>query len=348
MDINAATSPISQLISFTSQQVEDLIKTDDLQISFFVIKKQKNANNYYHSQQLALAEEVRLWLASHIISQLNVFKEDGDGEFIVSSYNFEFQKNASLAKLNLLDVSTLDTKYNDLKSSLDTNELLAWQRSNFQIVRIIFNQKTIYFAFYRAPRKTTNKKKYVIFNTNEWELRKEPEIELGGALDFFVLDNFIFINNLRNFEYTFDYSDHIKQQMEANLNVITSLNLFQGDYSNKEQFIEQSSKYIYSRALAQISRQTLSALDNNFEERCNDLQQIKQTYDSSNDADKIILKEQFKEIWPLFDFIDLDNKQIIYNEQQKPITLIHFFADKIVRSFLTNEFKVAATYESVL
>jgi hypothetical protein len=300
---------------------------------------------------LALDEKVRLWLASHIISEMNSFKEES-GEFVVSDYNFEIHKNASLARLDLQELeslaslSSLSSRYVELRSSLDNTELVDWERSNFQFIRIIFKQEIFHFTFYRAPRKTTNKKKYAFFNSNEWELKKNADLELGGAIDFFTIGDSIFINNLRNFEYTFDYSDHIKQKMDENLNIITSLNLFQGALSNSQQFIEQSAKYIYSRSLAQISRQTLTALEANFEDRCRDLQQIKLRYDSiSNETEKENMKDLFKEVWPLFDFIDLNNIQIIYNEELKPTTLIHFFADKIVKSFLTNEFKVAYGFE---
>lgn len=179
------------------------------------------------------------------------------------------------------------------------------------------------------------------------EIKKKPEIELGGALDFFACGQFIFINNLRYFEYTFDYTDHITEKREKNLEFITNLEFFQGPDSNKSEFIEQSSKYIYSRSLAQISDQTLSALKNNFENRCMELQKIKRAYDKSNPEEQVIIKRKYKEIWPLFDFIDLESRTIKYDSDKRPITLIHFFADKIVRSFLTQEFKVAAAYETV-
>jgi len=50
-------------------------------------------------------------------------------------------------------------------------------------------------------------------------------------------------------------------------------------------------------------------------------------------------------IWGLFDHIDLENRKVIYHEGASPKPLIHFFADKIVKSFLTEDYKVAIAYE---
>ncbi|HDR7174634.1 MULTISPECIES: Kiwa anti-phage protein KwaB-like domain-containing protein [Bacillus] len=345
MEINVAEHPINKLINLTSEQLKECINQNNLQISFYAVKKQKNADNYYHAQQLALAEELRLWLIKHIVSQLKLFRGEHN-QFLISEYNFEIQKNATLAKFHVQNVEPLVSRFNDLSESLNRQELLDWKQSNFQYIKVLFEEEVFYFAFYRAPKKASQKKKFAIFSSNEWNIKESPDLELGGAIDFFVVGEKIYINNLRHFEYTFDYSDHINIQRDENLNTITSLGLFQGVDSNKEQFMNQCKKYIYSRSLAQISPITLAALEENFEDRCEDLKQIKQKFDDlSEESEKQAMQEQFKEIWPLYDFIDLNNQKIVYNEEQKPTTLIHFFADKIVRSFLTDEFKVALAYE---
>jgi len=345
MGINTNEHPINGFINLTSEQLKESIEEKNLQISFFVVKKQKNADNYYHAKKLALAEGLGLWLIEHIISQLKSFKGEND-QFIISEYNFEIQKNATLAKLHVQNIENLVSRFNNLHESLDHDELLQWQQSNFQYIKLSFEGNTFYFNFYRAPKKSSQKRKFAFFSSNEWNIKEQPDLEVGGAISFFVVGENIYINNLRNFEYAFDYSDHINARRDENLNAITSLDLFQGADSNKEQFMVKCKKYIYSRSLAQISQHTLGALEENFEERCEDLRQIKQRFDGlREESEKQEMKEQFKEIWSLYDFIDLDNKKIIYNEEQEPTTLIHFFADKIVRSFLTDEFKVALAYE---
>ncbi|EPZ0458824.1 Kiwa anti-phage protein KwaB-like domain-containing protein [Bacillus sp. CD3-5] len=345
MEITDTNHPINALINLTSEQLEHSIDQNELQISLFVVKKQTNAENYYHSKRLPLAKELRVWLAKHIISQLKSFRGP-DNQFIISQYNFEIQKNATLAKLNVRDTDALMTRFNTLHESLELNELLEWQKSNFQYIKISFGDNAFYFNFYRAPKKSSQKRKYAIFNSNEWHIKEQPDIEVGGAISFFAIGHEVYINNLRNFEYTFGYSDHINAKRDQNIDAITSLDLFQGEDSNKEEFVVKCKKYIYSRSLAQISESTLEALEENFEARCEDLKQIKQRYDGlMEETEKQEMRERFKEIWSLYDFINLNNNTIIFNEEQEPTTLIHFFADKIVRSFLTDEFKVALAYE---
>lgn len=175
MDINDSSAVIKKLSLLSPLQINELLTSGTIELSFFLTRKQKNAANYYHSIQLALDFEVRNWLVGHIVGQLNDLKNEETDEFIVSDYNFEFQKNECLAMLDVLKITSLAVKYANLKSSFDIGELIAWEKSNFQIVRIIYENSIVYFGFYRTPQKMTKKKKYMIFESNEWKLKKNQK-----------------------------------------------------------------------------------------------------------------------------------------------------------------------------
>ncbi|AFM40262.1 hypothetical protein Desaci_1232 [Desulfosporosinus acidiphilus SJ4] len=114
--------------------------------------------------------------------------------------------------------------------------------------------------------------------------------------------------------------------------------------SNKEIFEESCKQFIYSRGLAQIKPETLNAIQENFEKRCEELLIIKSSIPAEPEQKSKYI-ERYNTLWKLFDYIDLDRKKIIYHEGDSPTTLIHLFADKIVKSFLTEDFRIVSSYE---
>lgn len=122
------------------------------------------------------------------------------------------------------------------------------------------------------------------------------------------------------------------------------MSFFQSSDVNVEEFEKICKKFVYSRSLAQIQPETLEIFQEKFEERCNDLLILKQNI-PDDPLEKQKYKDELGTIWDLFDFIDLEAKKIKFEKGESPKPLIHFFADKIVKSFLTEDFKVASAFE---
>lgn len=183
----------------------------------------------------------------------------------------------------------------------------------------------------------------VFKNSNQFVFIDDSIIDVGGNIDFFIVDDYIFIINVKNFEYAFDYRDHINVLRNQNLTQIISMPFFDHEGSNKSIFEESCKRFFYSRSLAQIKPETLNAIQANFQDRCTELAYIKDNVPTEQvEKEKYMLK--YGTLWDLFEYIDLENYKIVFSEGF-PKTLLHFFADKIVRSFLTEDFKVASAYE---
>lgn len=347
MDINHNDNIINR--------VSNLALTDEaltgVDLSFHLVRVQKEADSFYQSSGIQLAPDVIKWVKKSIIKTLQGLKEVGDTEdkvFLVGNYNHEIKINDRIARYDLSENQGLLDKVGKLTTALRTPDPeYPEKHTSFQMVKLTLGEQDAYFCYYRGVKKNSmrSSKKLMVFkNANQFVFAEDTIVDLGGNIDFFIVGDFIFIVNVRNFEFAFDYRDHINEQRDRNLTEIISMPFFDGEDSNKERFEESCKRYIHSRGLAQIKRDTLTAIQTNFEARCNELSQIKANL-PADQAEQERYKKKYSTIWDLFEYIDLDNRKIIFKEDASPRALLHFFADKIVKSFVTEDFKVAVAYE---
>ncbi|MCY7971048.1 DUF4868 domain-containing protein [Bacillus spizizenii] len=349
MNLNDTQNIINVLTELDERKEDDLSKFD---FSLYLLKKQKEADIYYQSSEVALASDVQVWAKKQLIGKLkDLKKQEGDegGQFYIGDYNDEIQRKEQLAKLDMDKSQTLKKKKDDLIKAIRNNsEMYDEKKTNFIIARVMYNGNEALFGYYRgdkgAKKNTSRKRKLIFKNTNQFEFVEHTVIDLGGNFDFILIDNMIFIDNVTNFEYTFDYRDEINKKRDANLETIVSMPFFEGPEADIEEFEKSCKRFIFSRGLAQIQPDTLDALQEKFEERCNELSILKQRT-PQNPEEQEKYKEGLGTIWDLFSFIDFENKRIKFKKGENPKPLIHFFADKIARSFLTENYKVVAAYE---
>lgn len=325
---------------------------NEVDLSFHLVRLQKEADSFYQSSGIQLAPDVIKWIKKSIIKTLQGLKELDDTRnevFMVGDYNHEIKINDRIARFELSEDQGLLDKVRKLTTALrHPDPEYPEKQTNFQLVKITLGEQDAYFCYYRGVKKnsmrTSNKKLFVIKNANQFIFTEDTMIDLGGNIDFFIVGNFIFIINVRQFEFVFDYRDHINEKRDQNLSEIISMSFFDGEDSNKDEFEESCKKYIHSRGLAQIKPKTLTAIQTNFEARCNELSQIKANL-PEDQAEQEQYKKKYGSIWELFEYIDLVNRKIIFKEGASPRALLHFFADKIVKSFVSEDFKVAIAYE---
>lgn len=349
MNLNDTHNVINVLTELDERKEDDLSKFD---YNIYLVKKQKEADIYYSATEISLAPEVQTWAKKQLINTLKKLKnQNEENKFIVGNYNDEIQRKEQLAELNMDSMETLKKKKDDLNLALrNHDQVYDESKTNFIIVRVNYNGQEALLGYYRSDKgaKTNvsrNKKKiYRIKNTNQFEFVDHTVIELGGIFHFILIRNKIFINNVTYFEYTFDYRDEINRKRDQNIATIISMPFFEDSNVNVEEFEKSCKKFIFSRSLAQIKPSTLSALQENFEERCEELAELKRRVPEESEA-KERYKKELGTIWDLFDYIDFENKTIKFDKGQNPKPLIHFFADKIARSFLTEDYKVVAAYE---
>lgn len=345
MNINHAEHPVQLLIACDTEE-----KKSQIDLKFFLVRKEKEADHYYRSKVIILAEEVIIWLKDQLIDSFKSFQHT-EGEkaiFAVSDYHLEVQKNEQLAKLVINEqYRTLNTRKNGLLYALtETDQTIEEQDTHFQMIRLDIEQHKIYCCFYRKPKAGTKKRKLAIKDSNVFHFVSDDLLELGGKIDFFMINKEVYISNLLSFENMFDYRDHIHEARDYNLNQILNLPFFAGEHSNKHIFEQHCKQHVYSRSLAQLNSDNLAALEENFEERCDELKLIRKRLPRNPQKAEEYLKK-YAAIWELYSFIDLEHYQIKYEPNQKPTTLIHFFADKIKQSFLTKNFSIALDIDTI-
>ncbi|MEK4508969.1 Kiwa anti-phage protein KwaB-like domain-containing protein [Paenibacillus sp. FSL K6-2524] len=336
-------------------RLSNLALTDEalnaVDLSFHLVRVQKESDSFYQSSGIQLAPDVIKWDKKSIIKTLQGLKEvddTGSKVFLVGNYNHEIKINDRIARFELSENQGLLDKVRKLTTALRTPDPEYLEKhTNFQSVKLTLGEQDAYFFYYRGVKKNSmrSSKKLMVFkNANQFAFAEDTIVDIGGNIDFFIVGDFILIINVRNFEFAFDYRDHINEQRDRNLTEIISMPFFDGEDSNKGKFEESCKKYIHSRGLAQIKRDTLTAIQSNFEARCTELSQIKANL-PADQAEQERYKKKYNTIWELFEYIDLDNRKIIFKEDASPRALLHFFADKIVKSFVTEDFKVAVAYE---
>ena len=185
------------------------------------------------------------------------------------------------------------------------------------------------------------KKRYClgIIESNDFHELTQPMIEIGGVPSFIIHNQYIYVINPRNFEYAFKYSDHITLKRDENLNRIVNMDFFD-DPVAKDFFYQKSRGHLRARSIAQISDETFMVLEENFNERCEELNSIKQRIEDDPELLRE-LQEKSKIILELMDYIDLDNHKIMFDEESDPTPLLHLFQDKIMESFLTKHIRIA-------
>ncbi|WP_046215527.1 Kiwa anti-phage protein KwaB-like domain-containing protein [Paenibacillus wulumuqiensis] len=346
MNINAPDHPVYRLAAMetTAEALEQM------GLSFFTVRKQKEADHYYRARESAISADVQNWLKKQVVYAFRSFRQENsreESEFMVSDYNFEVQKNDTLAMLELdSSEGTVAERKEGLIFALEHPDSgLEDSSTHFQMIQIQLEDENIYCCFYRKPKRSIGKKKFAFKNSGELQFADSELLEIGGPIDFFIVEDTIFISNLRPFEYAFDYQDHINELRDENLERITALPFFDGEESNREEFEDSCRQYFYSRSLAQIQPETIEVLQRNFEDRCEELKLIRRKMPRQPERAEAY-RRKYRALWELYDFIDLDKRKIRFHKDQEPKTLIQFFSDKIVQSFLTGEYGVAVSYEN--
>lgn len=340
MDINHRDNLIYKLSTINANQIQNI------DVAFYLVRKQVEADQLYQTSEIALAPNVKEWVRSNIVKTLQGLKEEDEANatvFLIGDYNHEISPNDKIARFALNQV-LLDKKGRLIAALRNTDPEYPEKKTNFQIVKLTYEECDAYFCYYRGARKASSKKKSVLRNANQYVFIDEAIIDIGGNIDFFIVNDFIFIINVRNFEFAFDYRDHINDLRDQNIAQIISMPFFDDDSSNRDMFEESCKRFIYSRSLAQIKPETFTAIEENFQDRCDELSQIKANV-PGNRVERERYMAKYGTLWELFEYIDLDNRKIIFTEGASPKVLLHFFADKIVKSFLTEDFKVASAYD---
>ncbi|MDO3409464.1 DUF4868 domain-containing protein [Saccharibacillus sp. CPCC 101409] len=316
-----------------------------IDLAFFLVSKQKEADRYYRAKEFALSEAAGDWLKRQIVKetgQLQIREEDGSVRFEVGPYNLEAEKPYRLAQLTLSEKIGLPyvRKQAILGALANPDEGLKQSETEFQVVQLNSDGRNLYFFYYRKPKRSTSKKRILIGRSGELDFADDGLIELGGKIEFVLLDNELYIANLRHFEYVFDYRDHIVQARDRNLNTITGMSFFDIGQEDKERFKRDCAAFFHTRTVAQMGPRQLEALERNFKARCDDLRRIRKGMPRNAERAKEY-RNKYAPLWELYEFLDLEQQKVIYPENSRPTTLLHFFADKIIQSFLTGDFGVA-------
>jgi hypothetical protein len=326
-----------------SMMTDEELDTLDLQVH--LVSKANQSDALYFARKEILDSDLRIWLKKRIKKELNNIKIDSaEGKkFYTAEYNHELTKADYIAKLVIEDDEDLKDKLEKLFKSLNyNNNTFLDKDAKFQVVKISKNTDNAYFIFYRGVKISAMERRNVsklptVRDREQLVIQDKNVIEFGGKIELFIHEDIMYILNPRTLEYTFNYDDHIKRQRDNNLETITNMSFFD-DESNTTKFKETSSQYILSRGLASIKRETLDALEESFEERCEELNMIKSDI-PDNEPHREEYLEKYSSLWPLYEHIDVENQKVRFNPDHEVTPLLHFFSDKIVESFLTKKFK---------
>lgn len=314
-------------------------KNNELGLEIFFIRHYSKLDEKYKSKEITVSDDLVNWLKNNIKQEIQAIKfknNPNEGPvFQYHDYNDELTINDSVA---ILDV---EKKGNPIKNRLlklkesTTNDTGVLNHTNFSLVKLTLNEEAIYTGYYKGIRKNGTKKKYALglIESNEFYELTQPMIELGGNIAFVIHKNNIFVLNPKLFEYAFKYTDHITKMRDRNLSKIVNMPFFCDPIASSK-FYEKSRDHLRARSIAQISEETLEQLENNFNDRCTELKEIKRNIDDNPEIAEEIRKD-LGIILDLIDYIDLDKNQIIFSEESDPTPLLHLFQDKIMSSFLT-------------
>ncbi|MFT4415309.1 Kiwa anti-phage protein KwaB-like domain-containing protein [Fredinandcohnia humi] len=338
MSINDKSHVINAILNLTAEEY------DKIEIKTCFISKDKTKNEYYFSKAVELDSELEIFLIELIIDQLSGFQDKSSKSFPIQEYNKEFQLTDYIGKFNI-EKSGEENKavkqIDLLKKAISTDELENLKNAKFQIVTLTVDKEKVSFCFYKGVKRNAKARRMALFSSNEFKAVKTEMVEFGGKVSFFMDEKDVYIIDPKYFEYAFDYTDHIAEISNKNIEQITSMDFFPDDDTRKH-FQKASGHQLLARSLANIKQETLNDVEKHFKERVNELRTIKHKRDKIKDAEKKnAFENDIGELNDLIRYIDFSNDKIIFNENDDPKPLLHFFQDKIVSSFLTKKIKLA-------
>lgn len=342
MNINHSDNIIQKMMKMDGEQQKKL------ELNFYLISKEEEATNYYRAINIHLKPKSREWLKKNIVKTLeesNIGNEGDKNTFNVGDYNHELQLHDKIAKFNVKKTELQPRVEGLLKSMIKIDPEFVFKKTNFQGVQIKKDNQEVTFFYYRGITKSTSKQKKIMRKDDGYDfIEDDPIISIGGKIAFFLIKDNLFILNPSSFEHAFNYRTHVEKLRDSNIEKITSLPFFEKDTQTAEIFSSSCKKYIYSRGLANIKAENFDVIERNFAQRCDELKEIKE----KAPKEEALLEDYQKKIgaiWGLLEFIDVEQKIITFKEGDSPKLLIHFFGDKIVKSFLTEEVKIALGYQ---
>ncbi len=310
---------------------------NDFSLEIFLVRHVKQ-DEKYKSWQVSLDDNIislNSWLKNNISEELE--KLAIDGELVAIDYNAELHLHDSIAELDLTlgGYPTLkSTKDLMINSTLENSESL---QNNFQIVKLYNGTDQIYIGYYQGIRKSTKRRRMFKIESKKFFDIGDGVVNVGGAFDFIIIEEKIYIINPQKFEYAFKFREHIEEKRDSTLNTIIGMDCFD-DTEIKEIFLNKAKSHLYARSLAQVSEDTLENLTTYYNERCEDLKQISNALNSANEETKSEIENEYGILIDLIDLIDLENNfSIIISDETNITPLLHLFQDKIVKSFLTEK-----------
>lgn len=327
MDINNNKHIVNKILG-----AEDL---NTVTTEIFYISVAKNLDCIYKSCDIVVEKEVKNWYLEHTIENLKELKKED--KFSCFNYNNEISIHDSIAVIDTKEQEgPLKTNLDLLKKAIINDTGKINNNCRFHLLKASLDSEEVFFCYYKGIKRQHAKKKYLkVIEGREFEAIDDKIVELGGKLDFIVFKEKIYIINPRNFEFAFQYSDHITAKRDKNLEKIAEIDIFKKD-SDKELFKNRASHHLMARGIAQISDEDLKALKANFSDRCNDLREIKKTIKEEPEKEKE-LRSALGILIDLTNYIDLEEDKIIFNENDDPKPLLYMFEDKIMESYLTKK-----------
>ncbi|MEJ8304485.1 Kiwa anti-phage protein KwaB-like domain-containing protein [Saccharibacillus sacchari] len=343
--INDPNHPLTKISRLSTPE-----ELREINVAFSLVRKQKEADRYYRAKSLTLSESLNTWLKQQILREtrsLQIADSDGIRRFVVGEYHLEVQKQDQLARLTLDETIGIpyERKKRLLQALAHPDRLLETSNTEFQVVQLEVDGHRLYFFFYRKPKQSASRKKWAFGRSNELTEASEELIELGGKIEFVLFENELYISKLQSFEYVFDYRDHIVQARDHNLAKLTDMPFFAIAKADKERFKRDCAAFFHTRTVAQMSRKQMEALEQNFKDRCSELRTIRNAIPATADREREY-RQAYAPLWELYEFLDLENEQVVYPEGSRPTVLLRFFGNKIVQSFLTKEFGLTDSIDS--
>jgi hypothetical protein len=337
MELNNQDHVVKELMTI------DKANYNEIELSTHFVCKDKNKDNYYFSKSVEIDDSITNFLKEHIIKKLKDYIFE-DNNFAVQDYNHEFTISGYIGrfKIDSIQPNNIVVKNLDLlRKSISKDELENINKSNFQIITLTLNSEKVSFCFYKSIKRQGKSKKRAIFSSGEFKAINNELAEFGGNFSFFMDEKNIYILDPKQFEWAFDYKDHIARKSEVNMNKLTSMDFFP-DEETKKAFKSAASHHLLVRGVASMEDNIINEVDKYFEARVEELKVIRDKKQSISDEESLNkFKLEIGELDYLINYIDFDNKKIIFKEKDNPTPLLHFFQDKIVESFLTKKIKIA-------
>lgn len=321
------------------------VSSSELSIEHYIVRHIRGEQKY-KSWQVDLdgklidgSDDLNGWLKRNICDEIKNLKKDEKLE--TTPYDIEVIKQGKVGVINLEEetyASLKETKEKLISSIDGESDEDDITKTNFQISKIYKEERCIYICYYGAVKKSTKKKKWIIIESKAFHEAREGVVNIGGSIDFIIQDNHIYVINNRNFEYAFKYMDLISEKRDFALNKIIALDIFDDD--SIELFITKSQEYPYARGLAGISDETIANIKKYYPERCTEIKMISDKLSEATEKERRAVEEEYGILTQLTEFIDFENdNRIVIDEESNIKPLMHFFQDKIMKSFLTEKIK---------